>query len=109
INRVANSRFGICYLSEPMLRRKNKYVDNPNVLFEAGMLQSHTSLGNEEHFSWIPIREDASILPNPFDIDHLCKINICRTKEGNEIVEPEELVKNLQKWIEDLIGPITVG
>ena len=108
IKAIAHSRFGICYLSEPIPGRKNKYMDNPNVLFEAGMLQSDTSLGNEEHFSWIPIREDASLLPNPFDIAHLKQINICRTKEGNEIVEPEKLKVDLKKWIEVLIGPITM-
>jgi hypothetical protein len=62
---ITTSRFGICYLSEPQ-ESTDGYADNPNVLFEAGMLQALTSLSSQELSGWIPIREEKSP-PAPFD------------------------------------------
>jgi hypothetical protein len=41
-------------------------VDNPNVLFEAGMLHALTFLSIQGTSGWIPIREQNSPQP-PFD------------------------------------------
>ena len=47
-----------------------EYVDNPNVVFEAGMLHARTSVDETdksgEPCGWIPIRE-AESAPAPFD------------------------------------------
>ena len=40
-DRIVRSRYGICYFSEPdPSDAGHKYVDNPNVIFEAGMLHA---------------------------------------------------------------------
>jgi hypothetical protein len=70
---ITRSRFGICYLSEPAKESSDPavaYQDNPNVVFEAGMLHGKSvadDLDDEgEPSGWIPVREAASP-PAPFD------------------------------------------
>jgi hypothetical protein len=70
---ITRSRFGICYLSQPAKASDDptvKYEDNPNVVFEAGMLRGKavaSDTGEEgEPSGWIPMRESASP-PAPFD------------------------------------------
>src|SRR6266496_189147 len=60
IEEIARSRFGICYLSEPAKGAANEYSDNPNVLFEAGMLHSLTNSSIATPTGWVPIRERRS-------------------------------------------------
>jgi hypothetical protein len=62
---IAKSRFGLCYFSEPDGESK-RYRDNPNVVFEAGMLQALTGPPAHELAGWIPVREENSPQP-PFD------------------------------------------
>ena len=109
LKEIAHSRFGLCYFSEPTQQDSYEYIDNPNVLFEAGMLHSNTSLGNEEHCSWIPVREAASLQKTPFDLDHLKIIYINRKKKDkNVIVDQVKLEKTLHDLIEELVEPITI-
>jgi hypothetical protein len=65
---VATSQFGICYLSEPAKEAStgSRYDDDPNVLFEAGVLHALTSHSESQPSGWIPIREQDSS-PAPFD------------------------------------------
>jgi hypothetical protein len=62
---IGESEFGLCYLSEP--RRGGGFVDNPNGLFEAGMMQALAKSPNALLRAWIPVREKDSP-PLPFDI-----------------------------------------
>jgi hypothetical protein len=62
---IAKSQFGLCYFSEPDGEAK-RYRDNPNVVFEAGMLQALTGPPAHEVAGWIPVREENSPQP-PFD------------------------------------------
>jgi hypothetical protein len=62
---ITSSRFGLCYLSEPR-EDPGRYTDNPNILFEAGMLHALTVLSIHERSGWIPLREENSPTP-PFD------------------------------------------
>ena len=65
---IAESPFGICYLSERTTTRRREaqaFVDNPNVLFEAGMLHARSTAS--ETARWIAIREQASVAV-PFDL-----------------------------------------
>ena len=69
---IAESAFGICYLSERPRSADPEgeaFVDNPNVLFEAGMLhaRSTASVDFSEPARWIAIREEASSSA-PFDL-----------------------------------------
>lgn len=71
---IMESRFGICYLSEPVESSsalQKQYRDNLNVVFEAGMLHARTSASADDGdgngpAGWIPIREENSP-PAPFD------------------------------------------
>jgi hypothetical protein len=66
-DRIVRSRYGICYFSEPAPPgSEHKYADNPNVIFEAGMLHALVNAPEAPPSGWIPVREDDS--PDaPFD------------------------------------------
>jgi hypothetical protein len=79
IEEIARSRFGICYFSEPS--DDQGFIDNPNVLFEAGMLHSLTNSPVTVPTGWIPIREKQS--PKiPFDFASERMIIISRAHDG---------------------------
>ncbi len=69
LDEISRSKFGLCYFSEPATApedKKHKFQDNPNVVFEAGMLQALTNSPNAPPTGWIPVREKSS--PDvPFD------------------------------------------
>jgi hypothetical protein len=66
-DRIVRSRYGICYFSEPAPAGVgHRYVDNPNVIFEAGMLHALINAPDAPPSGWIPVREDDSP-PAPFD------------------------------------------
>jgi hypothetical protein len=73
---IAESRFGICYFSQP--DEAPMYKDNPNVLIEAGMIHSLSNDVEAEPTAWIPIREKNSP-PMPFDIASQRMIIVPRT------------------------------
>jgi hypothetical protein len=93
---IVRSRFGICYLSEPADEPSDhKYVDNPNVVFEAGMLHALTSANAASDVSeptgWIPMRE-ADSPSAPFDFASERTIEVPRTASGDL---NEDRLKNL--------------
>ena len=83
--RITTSKFGICYLSEPAdasdWPEGAKYVDNPNVVFEAGMLHALTNAPEREPSGWIPIRERQSGQA-PFDFAAERILMVTRTETG---------------------------
>ncbi|WP_138760642.1 TIR domain-containing protein [Modestobacter altitudinis] len=102
---VARSRFGICYLSEPAETGggQHAFVDNPNVVFEAGMLHARTSEidGNEgEPCGWIPVREAGSP-PAPFDFASERILHVPRYEDGT--LDADELRQQLVDRIEGLL------
>lgn len=61
---IASCRYGICYFSQKVA--EGEYVDNINVVFEAGMFHGRVDEITPLPASWIPIRERQS--PDlPFD------------------------------------------
>jgi hypothetical protein len=58
--------FGVCYFSEPAAGGSKEYVDNLNVVFEAGMLHALTNTSTGVPKKWIPVREPKSPT-TPFD------------------------------------------
>jgi hypothetical protein len=59
--RVVRSHYGIFYFSEPAVPgATHKYTDNPNVIFEAGMLHGLVNAPDTPPSGWIPVREDDS-------------------------------------------------
>jgi len=85
---ILESRFGICYLSEPVTApgaSEHKYDDNRNVIFEAGMLHARTSASADSDedgpSGWIPIREEDSPQA-PFDFAHERILYVPRSRNG---------------------------
>jgi hypothetical protein len=81
--KIVSSRFGICYLSEPAVNGGSgtRYVDNPNVVFEAGMLHALANAPSGPPSGWIPIRERESP-PAPFDFAHERILEVARSGTG---------------------------
>jgi hypothetical protein len=85
---ILESRFGLCYFSEPDDHDSAaaRYRDNPNVIFEAGMLHARTTAAAEtdggEPAGWIPIREQESP-PAPFDFAAERILQVPRSRNGD--------------------------
>jgi hypothetical protein len=91
---IAKCRFGIFYFSESgnsSNSRGSKYSDNPNVMFEAGMMRSLAHVSATAPKAWIPIREEDSPDP-PFDISHERMI-IVERNDDNSIKKKEFSIK----------------
>ncbi len=82
LKRIEESRFGLCYLSEMLGSSPiDGYKDNPNVIFEAGLLQAQQQEPISDLRNWIPIRENNSP-PTPFDFMTHRIIYVPRLKDG---------------------------
>ncbi|MGH9199187.1 MAG: TIR domain-containing protein, partial [Acidimicrobiia bacterium] len=105
---IARSRFGICYLSEPAdpQDEETRYADNPNVVFEAGMVHARTAMSDPndkgEPTGWIPMREVASP-PPPFDFAAERILQIPRMRDGS--LNEGRLREMLGQRIDSLLGP----
>ncbi|MCX4585061.1 hypothetical protein [Streptomyces sp. NBC_01481] len=110
---ISESKFGVCYFSEPYESDRSspgaadvKYFDNPNVVFEAGMLHARTSAGEErksgEPSGWIPIRELRSP-PAPFDFSALRTLQVPRVKRSHELLEVD-FKDDLRQRVNVLLG-----
>lgn len=78
--KLSTSELGICYFSEANEANHALFVDNPNVLFEAGIMYAlvHTSGVMR---NWIPIREQNS--PSmPFDFSSERAVVVPRRPDG---------------------------
>lgn len=101
IGEITGSDFGIAYFSEPV--KDGAFQDNPNVLFEAGMMQAFSNATGTLFKGWIPIREKESTTI-PFDISNERILWVDRTDEG--ALDPEAFAANLRSWIRTLIGEV---
>lgn len=98
---ITTARFGICYLSEPAPDGlPYRFQDNPNVLFEAGMLHAFTNAPTEEPRFWIPVRERDSPDP-PFDFASERTILVPRKDDGE--LDKEVFEEELRRRIEALV------
>jgi len=90
---ISRCQFGICYLSQFADEPKDdltqqRYVDNPNVLIEAGMLYALRNTRAAPTTAWIPVREaDDRTDPVPFDFVAERMIQVPRRKDGALLVE----------------------
>ncbi len=108
VKEITRSRFGICYLSEPNEREGDhpaSYRDNPNVVFEAGMLHARTAANDSgdvgEPAGWIPMREKDSPAA-PFDFAAERTLQIPRRSDGT--LNEERLRSQLSERISKLLG-----
>jgi hypothetical protein len=72
---------GICYFSEPVGTSQLDYVDNFNVIFEAGMLDALAHQSPASRPQWIPVREERSPKA-PFDFASKRAIIVSRLPSG---------------------------
>lgn len=102
IEEISNSNFGLCYFSEPVRDdQEYKYRDNPNVVFEAGMMQALTNLPNAKTTGWIPMREKSSP-PVPFDFagDRILLIN----RLDQDALNEDDFQVELKNRVDNLLG-----
>ena len=77
---IQSSLFGVCYFSQPA--KDGGYIDNPNVLFESGLISAIS--GVNDFGSLIAIREKESEQA-PFDIAGLKLIIVPRNKKDGKL------------------------
>ncbi|MFK7997924.1 MAG: hypothetical protein AB8B87_27620 [Granulosicoccus sp.] len=93
VKAISRSQYGICYLSEPSENDsddidKLRYVDNANVLIEAGMLYALRSSQFAATIAWIPIREsDENTNSIPFDFVVERMIQVPRAENGELVLK----------------------
>jgi hypothetical protein len=102
---ILESRFGICYLSEPDGNKPGRFFDNPNVVFESGMLHARTTAmadtDGEQPSGWIPIREPQSP-PAPFDFAAERILYVPRSQQGE--LNESKLREMLNSRISAVLG-----
>ncbi len=98
---LGTCRYGVCYFSELDDTSTNgEYRDNPNVLFEAGMLHGRSDSDAQKPASWIPIREKASS-PAPFDFAAERMILVPRTRKGT--LQKKQFQELFRKRLDGLV------
>lgn len=92
---IEKCMYGICYFSEKDESSKN-YVDNINVVFEAGLMHAKFRSFKDETPLWIPIREKDS--PQfPFDVKDFNTIVVPRDEKEKLIVD--EFKEKLRRFL----------
>lgn len=122
VDDITNAKFGICYLSEPNGEHVDAsdegeddaaagegkqgdcapqpaYRDNPNVLFEAGMLHSLRGIGYSS--GWVPVREE-NAPPAPFDVATERHVLVPRHEDGT--LDRSKFEEQLCGYVRQLIG-----
>jgi hypothetical protein len=100
IEQIATSRFGLCYFSEPATDGQKGYVDNPNVLFEAGMLHALTNSPAGRPSGWLPVRERISPkIPFDFATERLLEVPRNADREVNAQKFKNELRRRIKAML----------
>jgi hypothetical protein len=100
-DRIVRSRYGVTYFSEPAPSGVgHRYSDNPNVIFEAGMLHALINAPDAPPSGWIPVREDDSP-PAPFDFADQRIERVPRDQDG-QVLE-ERFRRQMQRRIAALL------
>lgn len=98
---ISTATYGVCYFSEPNDSQSQfgDYMDNSNVVFEAGMLQAHVNSLTKKPTAWIPIREGNSPT-TPFDFATQRMIVIKRDHNGkiNKQEFHDKLERQIKEW-----------
>lgn len=98
---ISAATFGIFYFSA----RKNDggFVDNPNVLFEAGMLHAIAKNSAQDSTRWIPIREQEELTGRiPFDMVSERILTVPRDSNGS--LNASEFEEQLRVRLSKLTG-----
>lgn len=101
IEHLLGSTYGVCYFSEPSgADADSHYVDNANVLIEAGMLHVLSQHDQSSAAAWIPVREQEPP-PIPFDFIAQRILTVPRLQSGE--LNEKLFVEQLRKRIESLL------
>jgi hypothetical protein len=104
---IKQCRVGICYFSQPVGETNSgEFIDNPNVLFEAGMLDYLVNSSSSAPKDWIPIREKNSPQA-PFDFAQQRMVFVERSSDSQKIKEKElrnELFARLSDFLVEKEG-----
>lgn len=109
--RISDCAFGVCYFSEPdnpdAGGKRTGYRDNPNVLFEAGMMEMLLELHDHSDgliSRWIPVREkqEGNI---PFNFAHNLILMVPRKNGSNEL-EKEVFTSDFKRAVENLLSQL---
>lgn len=102
LEHIARAKFGLCYFSEKVdVSDRFEFQDNPNVIFEAGMLHAFTNSPSDVPQSWIPVRE-ASSPKLPFDFASERILIVDRKADGT--LNQQLFSENLRKRLLNLLG-----
>ena len=107
ISEISRCQYGICYLSELADGSggqvgSQRYIDNKNVLIEAGMMTALKNNHLATTIAWISIREDQDRTDNmPFDFVTKRMIDVPRRDDGN--LDVELFNKNLEVGIDAML------
>ncbi len=102
--KMEKSQAGICYFSETNFREAESvrqcpgFIDNPNVMYEAGMMHALERTRPEVFSGWLILREKDSPDP-PFDISNLNRVDI----ERHSGVMTEADIARIREKIEELV------
>ena len=96
---ILTSEYGVCYFSQ-LGETDGSIVDNPNVIFEAGMFYALTS-SLDGKSRWLPIREKSSHAP-PFDFAADRLVNVQRNSNG--AVNIQSLRAEIHKRLDALLA-----
>lgn len=85
--KIDTCRAAICYFSEPRSAEGSPgFADNPNVLFEAGMIEALIQRPEAAPVRWIPIRErDSDETPFNFQTDRIIYVE----RDGGSLNAPQ--------------------
>lgn len=104
---LLNATAGIAYFSEPSDQGLTQFVDNPNVLYEAGIMACLTQQNDTRFRGWVSIREQRS--PQfPFDIASKRTVLIERDESG-KILNSATAGDKIRKMLETIFLPLTSG
>ena len=106
-------RFGVCYISEPDMgavvkegdaseseKQQQVFRDNPNVIFEAGMLHGRSDYHLDFPASWIPVREGNSNI-TPFDF--ASERTIIVERNGDDTINVDSLKEQFKERLDGLL------
>ena len=109
---IADAAFGVCYISEPCAEEGSKYrfLDNPNVLCEAGMLQMLHEVRDDRAelvSRWIPVREGPEVTPPlPFDF---AGDRVILVPRPGEAIDADAFAESLRKTVREIVDDLDIG
>lgn len=98
---ILDAEYAICYFSEPKTNDDPEigYIDNSNVVFEAGMFHALTS-SEDGKSCWIPIREDkSSSAPFDFATERMLIVK----RDAKHKLDVKQFKDDFQKRLESLV------